>query len=100
MSQLKRLLANALDSKKILTEVGSGPSALLQSGGRSVAASARVQVWLDPIVTNIAGLHMDLKSMHFHGISCGKFGPGHYTLERKAYEESFAAIFLRIVLLQ
>ena len=45
MSQLKRLLANALDSKKILTEVSSGPSGLLQGGGRSVAASARVQVW-------------------------------------------------------
>ncbi len=42
--QLKRMMANALDSKKILTEVGSSSSGLLQGGGRTVAASVRVQV--------------------------------------------------------
>lgn len=38
------MLGNALDSKRILTEVGGGTSGLLQGSGRAVAASARVQV--------------------------------------------------------
>lgn len=40
---LQRKLLDALNLKRLLSEAGSGPTSLLQGGGRAVAASARVQ---------------------------------------------------------
>ncbi len=44
VSRLQRLFTDALDSKKLVSEGGSGNAGLIPAGGRSVAASARVQV--------------------------------------------------------